>query len=407
MGKFRERAALVWLLLGHAALVVRLWLRSITHRPVAPWNGSRPLRVLFLSAYPPTHYGTVSRHSRWTPHLEKRGCVVTVLCPSTEEEFAGFGRGDVAADMRYLRAALRSRSRDLDQVDKHDVLVLHRALLPFSHWMRPTLERLMARLNPRVVYDFFDSIWVLRQKTHAASRSALARWLNPPDTVEEICRLARVVTVSSEYLAQVPRSIGADVRVVPMMLEPDEYRIKEHARSETVVLGWMGHRGNLRQLRTLEPALRRVARERRILLRVVAPDAIHMEGVPLACSSHPWSPETERRDLLSFDIGLLPLVDDEQTRGKSPLKLLQYSAAGLPIVASPVAIDQRVFVDGEAILFATNEDEWVAALLRLVDDVALRSRLGAAARRALEANYSFAAHASDYHGLLCAVARGS
>jgi glycosyltransferase involved in cell wall biosynthesis len=167
----------------------------------------------------------------------------------------------------------------------------------------------------------------------------------------------------------------------------------------------MGNRGNLAQLRVLGPALRRVAKERRILVKVVAPLALGMEGVPLECATHPWSPESERRDLASFDVGLLPLVDDAQTRGKFPLKLLQYSATGLPTVASPVAIDRKAFIDGESILFASSEEEWVSAILRLVDDVALRTRLGSGARRVVEDHYSFVAHADAYYKLLSSAAR--
>jgi glycosyltransferase involved in cell wall biosynthesis len=404
VNKMGERARLAWLLLGHAALAARLRLRCLFRSPPPPWDGKRPLRVLFLSAHPASHLGTVSRISRWKPHLERLGCEVTILCPSTEEEFDRFGEGDLDYDFRYCWTALRTRARDFDEVPRHDVVVLHRAVFPFGPWLRPTFERILSRLNPCLVYDFYDSIWVLRQATHAASRSAVGRWLNPPDTVEQICRMARAVTVSSEYLATVPRSVGADVRVLPMTLEPGEYQVKIHSSREPVVLGWMGNRGNLGLLQTLAPALRRVARDRRILLRVVAPLPIKMEGVPVECLTHPWSRESEVKDLISFDIGLLPILDDEQGRGKSPLKLLQYAVAELPVVASPVAIDPKVFVEEESILFASTEDEWVEKLVRLVDDAALRARLGRGARDTLERSYSFAVHAGSYVGLLRSVA---
>jgi glycosyltransferase involved in cell wall biosynthesis len=357
-----------------------------------------------LSAYPPGHYGTVARLTRWIPHLAARGIEAEVLCPATDAEFAAFGHGDVAADYRYHRATLANRARQIPRAAAADAIVLHRGLLPFGPWQRPTFEHILARANPRLVYDYYDSIWEQRRIIHAAG-GRVARWLNRADLVEAIARECAVVTAATSYLADFARPFHSDVRVLPMLLDPEACRPVRHGPRERLTLGWMGGRGNLRRLESIAPALAVAATRTPLRLVVVSGEPVEIAGVEVECRTHPWSVESEREDLAGFDVGLLPLFDDAEDRGKFPFKLLQYAAAGLPIVASPVAIDEAVFADGEAILYARGEADWAEAIARLAAAPALRASLGAAARRAVEEHYSFARHADAFAEMLRDVAR--
>jgi len=391
-------------LLAFARLAAMLRRVSAKKRVRPHFSGDRPLRAAFFSAYPEGHYGTVSRLSSWVGPLAREGIEVEVFCPSTAEEFAGFGKGDPEADRTYLDAARANRRIQIESAADFDVVFLHRGLFPYGPWQRATFERILARLNPHLIFDFYDSIWLYRRETHAAARGRLGRWLNPPDLVETICRTAAEVTVSSEHLAEFVRDAGSRVHLLPMVVDPSTYPVREAVERTPVVLGWMGSHYNLSRVRGIAPAIRDTAREVPLRLRIVSSAPLAIEGVEVEMSTHPWSPETEREDLASFDIGLLPMEDSEVDRGKSPLKLLQYGAAGLPIVSSRVAVDQGLFVNGQSILFADTEQEWTEALILLAGNVELRRSMGAAARRVIETHYSFAAHAEHFAALLTGVA---
>lgn len=381
----RERLRYFVYFLQHAA--VALAIRAV--RPRSRRQPGERLRVVFISAYPPSHYGTVSRFTRWLPHLQRAGCDAEILTPASDAQWAGFETGDPAAVGRYYRATLANAWRNLRRARDADVVVLHRGVVPFSPWQRASFERQLARLNPNLVYDFYDAIWLQRQDAHSGTSSRLARWLHPPDKVEQIMTLARVVTVSNEALAEFARQHHGDVRVIPMLLETGDYAGIAPAAGTPPVLGWMGNRHQLPRLMSLAPALQRLAQRREFVVRVVAAQTVEMPGVRVDSLTHPWSQQSELDDLATLDIGLLPLEDNAHDRGKSPLKLLQYSAAGRPLVATPVGINLELFTPGETFLPATSEDEWVAALERLIDDAALRARLGAAARQVVERSYSF------------------
>jgi glycosyltransferase involved in cell wall biosynthesis len=92
--------------------------------------------------------------------------------------------------------------------------------------------------------------------------------------------------------------------------------------------------------------------------------------------------------LRACDIGIMPLPDEPWERGKSALKLIQYLAAGVPAVASPVGANCEVIEDGENGLLAGTDKAWTEKLALLISDPALGMRLAEAGRQAVELRYS-------------------
>ena len=136
-------------------------------------------------------------------------------------------------------------------------------------------------------------------------------------------------------------------------------------------------------------------RERhQFILQVIGAPGFTMEGVDVL--AHAWSEAREVADLQSCDIGIMPLPDDPWARGKSALKLIQYLAAGLAAVASPVGANCDVLTDGEDGLFAATDEAWVERLTLLIERPAYRERLAAAGRRTAERQFSLQANAPRF-----------
>jgi glycosyltransferase involved in cell wall biosynthesis len=396
-----------WRLLRHVAGVQRVAWGLRLRRSAGPRGARFPLRLALLPPAPGSVAGISHRVHGWKPHLEARGFEVRLLEPCAPAEFAGLLSGSPAGADAFRRAALASLRRNLREALAADLVVVHRGLLPFSPWQRPALEVLLARKGPPLVLDQFDAVWVQRDRARAALRSAAGRWLTPPDGLERAMAAAAGVTVSGENLAGYARLHNPRVHVLPMVVDPSRYPAKGHGDASPVVLGWTGNPGNLSRLASIVPALRRAAEGRRLRLRVVSSAPFAAEGLEVDSATHPWTPANEASDLLSFDLGLLPVFDEPYDRGKFPFKLLQYAAAGLPCVASPVAVDPGAFVHGESILFAASEGEWAEAVGRLADDPALRARIGGAARAVVRERFSYEVHADPYAAFLRSVASGT
>ena len=131
---------------------------------------------------------------------------------------------------------------------------------------------------------------------------------------------------------------------------------------------------------------------------------LHFDGLPVVALR--WTRATEAAEIAAADIGISWIPDDDWSRGKCGLKVLQYMAAGLPVVANPVGVHAEMVRHGETGFLADTAEEWVDAVGRLARDPDLRRRMGAAGRRLLEDRYSVASGARRWTALLDELRRG-
>lgn len=206
-----------------------------------------------------------------------------------------------------------------------------------------------------------------------------------------------MVVAGSPHLAGWAREYARQVTVVPTTVDTDRYQVQERVASERICVGWTGSPTTIVHLRLLEPVLRALQRERGIRIRVIGDASYQIDGVEV--ESVDWRAASEVADLSTIDIGVMPMPDDEWSRGKCGCKALQYMGLGIPTVLSPVGVNREIAADGAAIL-ASTEDEWLAALRGLIEDEALRRRVGDAGRNRVQERYSVAAVAPKWERAL-------
>jgi hypothetical protein len=238
-------------------------------------------------------------------------------------------------------------------------VVLHRRLLTGVDFGR------LRRAARTLVYDFDDALCYRPQPPF---RSALRerRFFR---TVAG----ADLVLAGSRHLAGLARLRARKVFVVPSSVEIPSAPQPPPLPEPTAV--WIGQRATLPYL---EPIVGTV-RDQGFRLRVIADAA--PEGTELL----PWSLDTEMARIAECHVGLAPLPSDPFTRGKCGYKMLQYFAAGIPCIASPVGAG-RLIGAGVALL-ARTPGEWADALRRLRDDPALRAELGRRGRDLVARRY--------------------
>ena len=197
--------------------------------------------------------------------------------------------------------------------------------------------------------------------------------------------MARHVTVGNDFLAAYASRHSEAVTTIPTTIDTDLYRPAARPANARPIVGWSGSVTTVAYLQAMAPALERLRRRLDFELRVIG-GSVAMPGIDTR--PIPWRAETEVEDLLPFDVGLMPLPDDEWSRGKCGLKALQYMALGIPPVVSPVGVNAHIVQHGVNGLHARDDDEWVDRIATLLVDPGLRARLGAAARRTVEEQYS-------------------
>jgi glycosyltransferase involved in cell wall biosynthesis len=282
----------------------------------------------------------------------------------------------------------------LAQAREHDVVVIFREASLFGP---AVYERLLAHSGRPIIFDFDDAIWV--QGTRGVNG-----WftrLRFPGKASTICRLASAVVVSNNYLANYARRRNDNVHVIPSTVDLDLFPFRPPLDQESpFVIVWTGSVSTLAHLETARAALERFGRKRKTVLRVICsrPPERAFDGVELQFV--PWSAETEAASLGMSHVGIMPLPDDEFTRGKGGYKALLYMAVGRPVVLSPVGVNAEIVVHGRNGLLARTVDEWVGALDALADSRELRGRLARAGRVSVENGYSAESGAAAFAGVV-------
>ncbi len=344
------------------------------------------MRLLFLGVHgrarsPSQRY----RFEQFEPHLRSLGIEVEYSGVLDQREADVFyGASSSPAKARIALAALGRRAWSVLPRflrSKPDVVFVQReAFFLFNEWA----ERLAAAQAP-VVFDFDDAIWI-----HAISEANQRfAFLKNVEKIPRIARLARTVIVGNDFLATWARQHNSNVHVLPTCVDTDVYcpPASRQGRS-TITIGWSGSHSTLAQLRLGLPVLERVKARLgdRVRFRVMGDPRFRHEA--LGVVGETWTPEAEVRFLQEMDIGLMPLPDDEWSKGKCGLKALTSMASGAATVLSPVGVNSTIVQNGVTGFLPKCDAEWVDVLCRLVDDAALRTRIGAAGRDAVVAGYS-------------------
>ena len=223
-----------------------------------------------------------------------------------------------------------------------------------------------------------------------------AIWLTPPigrRAAIKIAKMADVLIAGNHFIAEWFSTYAKDVRIVPTAVDTDRIRPRHFpglgSPDRGFVVGWTGTSSNYDSLYQIEKALEQFLTNRNAELVVIAdqpPRFSHLK--PERVRYVKWSPDMEIRALEWMDVGLMPLPFNEWSMGKCSFKMLQYMAAGLPVVVSPVGMNAEVMSMGDIGLSAVTPADWYEALTTLYDDRAFGYRCGAEGRLIVEKRFS-------------------
>ena len=355
-----------------------------------PHDRRRAIELIAFVPYPPdTTPSQRFRIEQWSPALEQVGIRVS-LAPFADARLMSllYQPGRTAQKIAGVIAGFTRQLGRVAGAGRGDAILIHRTACLAGPAL---LERMLTLWRKPVLFDFDDAIYL----RHTSGANRVFDWLKLPGKTAALCRLSSLVVAGSEYLAAYARRHNPRVVVVPTSIDTDLYAPAEpEERSGRVTIGWTGSATSLTYLEEFAPVLRGLLRRRDVEIRVQSNRRPELPGVPVVWQ--PWSPATEIQEIRRYHIGIKPMPDDPWARGKCPMKELQYMALGVPAVCSAAGSSVEAIRDGENGFLAASADQWLQHLTRLVDDAALRRKIGLAGRQTVEERYSMRKCASRF-----------
>lgn len=287
-------------------------------------------------------------------------------------ELARRPRAIVAAERRLRRIAR----------DRPDTLLLHREASPLS---RGAIERRLIASATFSVYDFDDALHL----DHG--EGGIVRRLAPKAPKALIAvRSADRVIAGNALLAEWACRYNRDVVVIPSCVAPDAYEPKTDYRVGDVPrIGWVGSADNEIYLQLIAPALREINKRTAARLTLIGTLVPRLGELERLIDRVAWSEQVQHTMLSQFDVGIAPVPDEPYTRGKCGYKILQYAAAGIPVVASGVGVNAEI-LSRLGMPAASDSADWIDAVVDLLTrSVQARAQLGRRARELTRQHYSY------------------
>lgn len=349
----------------------------------------RPLRLLILASKPEgLAPGQRFRLEQWAPRVANEGITLDLEpfeSPKLTDVLHQPGHyGEKAARVLYdfgRRAGAVIRARGYDAA-----IVFREAAL-----IGPAIyERALVYAGVPMFFDFDDAIWQSQAATASRANGVFGK-LHFHGKTATNCRLARGIFAGNQYLASYARRYNDNVFVIPTSIELERYAVQPEVQDDSrFVIAWSGSTSTLLHFEHARVALERLAAKRPITVKVICNKP---PTVPIAGAENvfiPWTQEGEAEAVGAAHVGMMPLPDDDFTRGKCGLKALQFMATGRPVVVSPVGMNNDLIRHGENGFLASTVDEWVDLFEKLASSRDLRLRIGSAGRKTVEEGYSAA-----------------
>lgn len=317
------------------------------------------------------------RFFRYRPYFENAG--INVEYSSFFDEtylqkiYSGARRSPFTLPGAWLK-----RLRDISNAPADAVFLVEYELLPMI-WAGVEKSLLKKR---RFILNFDDPVW--------EKYSGIPFLKNKYDT---LVSNASGVIVANDLLAERFGKLNSNIIKIPTAVDLDHYRRTAAANEKfsRFTVAWIGTPATFHYLSNFAPILKKMAECCDFELLMIGKSSWDLPGIP--CRSVEWSEEKEAELLSRSHVGIMPLPDESFAKGKSAYKLIQYAAAGIPALGSPIGENNKVIRHGETGFLCSSAEMWCDGLKQLCNDEKSRAAMGRAAN-VLAEEWSLAKHAA-------------
>ena len=349
-------------------------------------------KILFIAAHRPDRSPSQRyRFEQYFSFLRAHGysCELSYIIDEADDKVF-YSPGNILKKIYITLKSARIRFKDVFRSNEFDIIFIQReAFMTGSSYF----EKKFSRSTAKLVFDFDDSIWLL----DTSNANKIWQWMKSEKKTGEIIACSHLIFAGNRFLSDYAKQFNPNVKIIPTTIDTGLFKRKTvYHDKDQICIGWSGSHTTIKHFESGLPFLKKIKEKYgdRVHFKVMGdPEYVNEE---LGITGFPWSSHTEVDILSSFDIGIMPLPDDQWVKGKCGLKGLSYMALEVPTIMSAVGVNTEIITDGQNGFLATTEQEWVDKLPQLIDSFELRKKMGTLARQTVEKKYSFDAQKNDY-----------
>ncbi|MDA3778777.1 MAG: glycosyltransferase family 4 protein [Bacteroidales bacterium] len=289
----------------------------------------------------------------------------------------------------YVVSALIKRFFHILKASSYDVVFIQKDVLPnFYLYM-------LRLLNKKIIFDLDDALY----EEHSTIKPSIFSLNNlffklRKNNLIKMLKYAKSVTVTTPYLAEYVKNFNQNVHIITGPIDSSLYTPSKKDHGNKIVIGWIGSPVTTKYVEDISEVFIKLQKKySNIEFHLIGAKKFDLENVNIKFLD--WSEETETELLSDFDIGIMPLTDDKWSKGKGGLKILQYFAMSIPVVCSPIGINNQLIMQGKNGFGAKSTEDWIVSLETLINNEDLRKEMGMNGRKQLEENYDLK-NASDH-----------
>lgn len=286
--------------------------------------------------------------------------------------------GDDISWYRIPKSPIKRISLFCKLPQSHAIVLQKKLLSPFFF-------KLLKRKCNRIFYDFDDAVWTVHssvlteKKDENVSRKNWKRF-------QYVCGHSSGVIAGNSFLAGKAEPYNDNITILPTPIDTDKYAPTETPENnDRFVVGWMGTVANQFYLLDLMDDLSSLGNDAEIQ---IISNKIQPVFDKYQVGFDTWSPEKEVTQLNRFTVGLMPLTDDEYSKGKCGFKLLQYMSCGVVPLASAVGFNTEIITHGKDGFLIREKSDWRKYLTILIKDNVLRHKMSILAREKIKKKFS-------------------
>lgn len=336
------------------------------------------MRILILPRYEINGPSSRYRFFQYLPYLKEQGWEITIR-PLLGANYIKHLYEKAPFPLVEIVLGYFKRIFLLLHKRKYDIIWVEQEALP---WLPPFLEKLLIKSKTKLVADYDDAVFH-RYDLH---RFFLIRYLLGKK-IDMVMSTANLVLAGNEYLSdRAKENNSQSIEIFPTVVDTDKFVSKGSSEKNYFTIGWIGSPSTKKYLFMIEEALKEIYNIGNVKITLVGVGDLKFKDFPT--DNIDWNEQTEVEEISKFDVGIMPLVGGPFERGKCGLKLIQYLSCGVPVIGSPVGVNNQIIQHGINGFKADTLKDWIKYLRIMKEDSELRKKMGVEGRKFIIQNYS-------------------